>query len=151
MTPEKEEAYRSALQAALNAGYALLNDGSSALDAVQGAVTILEDCPLFNAGKGSVFTSERTHEMDASIMNGKTLRAGAVAGVKTIKNPITAARKVLDSSKFVLLSGRGAEELRAENALLASLAVPEVVQATLTEQTQQELIEAFISSVGANR
>ena len=113
MTDEKEKAYTSALEASLRAGYSLLEKGYSSLDAVAAAVVILEDCPLFNAGKGSVFTHEGAHEMDALIMDGRTLKAGAVAGVQNIKNPVVLARSVMDHSEFVFLSGKGAEDFAA--------------------------------------
>lgn len=109
MTPEKEKAYSDALNEALNISYALLELGRSSLDAVEAAVSSLEDCPLFNAGKGSVFTSEGTHEMDASIMEGKSLLAGAVSAVTGIKNPIQLSRMVMEKSGHVFLSGKGAE------------------------------------------
>lgn len=108
MTPEKEQAYKSALQAALEEGYQLLENGGSAVDAVDAAVRILEDSPLFNAGKGSVFTATGSHEMDASIMDGKTLNAGAVSLVTGIKNPITLAKDVMEKSEHVFLAGAGA-------------------------------------------
>lgn len=110
MTTEKEHGYRLALSSALDAGYSILSKGGSALDAVQAAVVSLEDCPLFNAGKGSVFTHDGMHEMDAAIMEGKELKAGAVAGVSKIKNPIQLARTVMDKSQHVLLSRSGAED-----------------------------------------
>jgi beta-aspartyl-peptidase (threonine type) len=110
MTDEKENAYKSALRNSLKTGFALLEKGASALDAVQAAVTSLEDNPLFNAGKGSVFTHDGLHEMDASIMDGNTLKAGAVAGVRNIRNPILLARTVMDHSDFVMLSGKGAND-----------------------------------------
>ena len=113
MTDEREKAYTSALEASLRAGYSLLEKGFSSLDAVAAAVVILEDCPLFNAGKGSVFTHDGTHEMDALIMDGRTLKAGAVAGVQNIKNPVVLARSVMDHSEFVFLSGKGAEDFAA--------------------------------------
>ncbi len=109
MTPEKENAYKSTLQAALNEGYSLLSSGGSAIDAVEKAVSILEDSPLFNAGKGAVFTAQGTHEMDASIMDGKTLNAGAVSAISGVKNPVELARKVMEKSSHVFLSGKGAE------------------------------------------
>ncbi|MES2388903.1 MAG: isoaspartyl peptidase/L-asparaginase [Bacteroidota bacterium] len=116
MTPEKEAAYRAALGAALNAGTAVLQAGGTALDAVTATVKSLEDCPLFNAGRGSVFTRERTHEMDAAIMDGSNLQAGAVAGVKGIRNPILAARSVMEQSGHVMLAGTGAEAFaRSQN------------------------------------
>ncbi len=108
---EQETAYKDKLEESLNAGYLVLQNNGSSINAVQAAINILEDSPLFNAGKGAVFNSEGNQEMDASIMNGKTLNTGAVAGVNHIKNPITAANIVLDSSKHVLLSGKGAEIL----------------------------------------
>ena len=108
---EQQEAYSQKLQEALNAGYAVLEKGGNSLDAVQAAINVMEDSPLFNAGKGAVYNSEGKQEMDASIMDGKTLKAGAVAGVNHIKNPILAARVVMDSTKHVLLSGKGAEIL----------------------------------------
>lgn len=114
MTPEKETQYRAALEQALKAGYAKIQEGKSSLDAVQAAVNILEDNPLFNAGKGAVFTHDGKNEMDASIMNGKTLEAGAVAGVTTIKNPINAARAVMEKSEHVMMAGRGAEAFAKE-------------------------------------
>jgi L-asparaginase / beta-aspartyl-peptidase len=109
MTPEKEEAYGQMLDSALSAGYTILENGGNSLDAVQSAIEILENSPLFNAGKGAVFNHEGRHEMDASIMNGKDRNAGAVAGVSTIRNPIQAARLVMEKSEHVMLSGAGAE------------------------------------------
>lgn len=115
MTPEKEEAYHDALTAALEYGYAVLKEGKPALDAVQAAIHVLEDSPLFNAGKGAVFTNDGKNELDASIMDGKTLKAGAVAGVSNIKNPIDAARAVMDKSEHVMMVGKGAEVFAAAN------------------------------------
>ena len=109
MTPEREAAYRAKLSEALRAGYEVLRKDGAGLDAVVAAITILEDSPLFNAGKGAVFTSAGTNELDASIMDGKTLKAGAVAGVKRIKNPITLARLVMEQSPHVMMVGDGAE------------------------------------------
>jgi beta-aspartyl-peptidase (threonine type) len=115
MTPEKEELYRQGLQNALNAGNKILKEGGTALDAVEASIKILEDDSLFNAGKGAVFTNEGRNELDASVMDGKTLKAGAVAGVTNIKNPITAARAVMDKSEHVMMAGRGAELFAAKN------------------------------------
>ena len=115
MTPEKESMYKKSLQNALNAGNDILKKDGSALDAVEAAIKILEDDSLFNAGKGAVFTNEGKNEMDASIMDGKTLKAGAVAGVTNIKNPITAARAVMDKSEHVMMAGKGAEEFAVMN------------------------------------
>ena len=110
MTPEKEQAYKEKIREALEVGYSMLENGSTSLDAIQATINVLEDSPLFNAGKGSVFNSEGKQEMDASIMDGKTLNAGAIAGVHHIKNPINAARLVMDSIEHVMLSGNRAEE-----------------------------------------
>lgn len=115
MSPEKEKAYQQALQTALNTGSDVLKKGGAALDAVEAAIKTLEDNPLFNAGKGAVFTNEGKNEMDAAIMDGKTLKAGAVASVTTIKNPITAARAVMDKSEHVMMAGKGAEKFAAQS------------------------------------
>ena len=117
MTPEREAAYRQALQHALDTGFSVLNDGGKSVDAVIAAVTFLEDCPLFNAGKGAVFTHAGKNELDASIMDGSTLNAGAVAGVTNIKNPIQAAYAVMTRSEHVMLAGAGAEQFAAEQGL----------------------------------
>ncbi len=110
MTPDQEAAYRAGLAAALDAGYAVLEDGGTSLDAVTVAVRILEDDPLFNAGRGAVLTHEGTVELDASIMDGRTLAAGAIAGVAHIRNPVELARAVMEHSPHVMLIGAGAEE-----------------------------------------
>lgn len=115
MTPEMEAAYKQGLQNALNAGNAVLKNAGTALDAVVAAIKVLEDNSLFNAGKGAVFTNEGKNELDASIMDGKTLKAGAVAGITTIKNPVTAARAVMDKSEHVMMAGKGAEIFAAQN------------------------------------
>ena len=110
MTPEKELAYKNGLQDAIEAGESILKSGGSAFDAVETAIIKLENNPLFNAGKGAVFTNNGTHEMDASIMNGKDLMAGAIAGVQGVKNPIALARAVMEQSEHVLLTGNGSME-----------------------------------------
>ena len=110
MGGEREAQYRSGLAAALDAGYAVLQARGTSLDAVTRAVTVLEDNPLFNAGLGSVFTHDGGNELDAAIMDGGTLRAGAVCGVTHIRNPIELARTVMEHSEYVMLSGAGAEE-----------------------------------------
>ena len=110
MTPEIEAACHDSLQLALQAGYSAMAKGGTAVDGVEAAVRALENAPMFNAGKGSVFTNKGQHEMDASIMNGETLDCGAVAGVSNIKNPVTLARCVMDNSEHVLLLNDGAEE-----------------------------------------
>lgn len=117
MTPEKEAAYRAALQQALEAGYKALQSGKSSLDAVEAAIHIMEDSPLFNAGKGAVFTHDGRNELDASIMNGKTLEAGAVASVTTIRHPISAARAVMEKSEHVMMIGPGAEKFARDAGL----------------------------------
>ena len=110
MSPELEKEYTDKLNEALQKGYDTLSKGGTSIDAVIVSIKILEDSPLFNAGKGSVFTADGKNEMDASIMNGKTLMAGSVAGVRTIKNPITAARCVMEKSAHVMMVGAGAEK-----------------------------------------
>jgi beta-aspartyl-peptidase (threonine type) len=117
MTPEKEREYRAGLERALTAGYEILKRGGSSLDATEAAVRALEDDPHFNAGKGSVFSSAGTNEMDASIMEGKTLKAGAVASVKHAKNPISLARLVMEKSPHVMLDCAGAEAFAKENGI----------------------------------
>lgn len=114
MSAEMEKAYREALTVALQKGYAVLKSGGSSLDAVEAAVMEMENNPLFNAGKGAVFTHEGKNEMDAAIMNGANLGAGAIAGVSTIRNPIKTARKVMENSAHVMLTGKGAEEFAAQ-------------------------------------
>lgn len=108
MTPELEAQYKQALKIALEKGYGVLENGGSAIDAVEEAVKLLEDSPLFNAGKGSVFTANETHEMDASIMDGNSLHAGAVSLISGIKNPVSLARDVMEKSEHVFLAGAGA-------------------------------------------
>jgi beta-aspartyl-peptidase (threonine type) len=117
LSPEKELLYIKALSEIVEAGQALLEAGGSALDAVTEAVRMLEECPLFNAGIGAVFTHDGTHELDACIMDGNTLEAGAVAGVSHIRNPVLAARQVLEHSPHVLLIGRGAENFAEQQGL----------------------------------
>ncbi len=115
MTPEKETAYKKALEDAINAGEIILKKGGYAIDAVEAAIIVLEDNPLFNAGKGAVFTHDGKHEMDASLMNGKDLMAGAVASVSNIKNPVSLARAIMDKSEHVFLAGQGAMEFAKKN------------------------------------
>jgi beta-aspartyl-peptidase (threonine type) len=115
--PEKQAALKAALTKALGEGKKILAKGGTSLDAVVAAIKVLEDSPLFNAGKGAVLTAEGKAEMDAAIMDGKTLKAGAVAGVTIIRNPITAARAVMDHSEHVMLAGKGAEQFAKEQHL----------------------------------
>ena len=117
MTPEKEAAYTAALTKALETGYAAIKKGKSSLDAVEATIHILEDSPLFNAGKGAVFTNEGKNEMDAAIMDGSNLKAGSVAGVRVIKNPISAARAVMEKSEHVMMAGAGAEKFAKQAGL----------------------------------
>ncbi|MDM9557966.1 isoaspartyl peptidase/L-asparaginase family protein [Bordetella petrii] len=117
MSPEKEQEFLAALDRILAAGQAVLAAGGSALDAVTEAVRLLEDCPLFNAGHGAVFTSAGTHELDASIMDGATLRCGAIANVSRVRNPVLAARQVMEHSKHVFFVGAGAEEFARAQGL----------------------------------
>ena len=113
MSAEKETAYKEALHEALNAGYEVLEKGGTALDAVEQAVIELENCPLFNSAKGAVFNSLGKHEMDASIMDGKTTLAGAVCGVHNIQNPVALSRQVMQQTEHVLLMGEGAMDFAA--------------------------------------
>jgi beta-aspartyl-peptidase (threonine type) len=115
--PDEEDAFKAKLSEALNAGYAVLEDGGAALDAVEAAIVIMEDSPLFNAGKGAVFTREGKNELDASVMDGATLNAGAVAGVTNVKNPIRLARAVMEKSEHVMFAREGAEKFAKEQEL----------------------------------
>ena len=117
MTPELEAAYQEKLSEGLLAGHRILAAGGSSIDAVEATIRIFEDSPLFNAGKGAVFTADGKNELDASIMVGPTRQAGAVAGVTGIKNPITAARAVMEATSHVLLAGKGAELFAAEQGI----------------------------------
>jgi beta-aspartyl-peptidase (threonine type) len=117
MTPEREKEYRNKLEEALLAGYKALQEGRTGLDAVELAIRMLEDSPLFNAGKGGVFTSDGRIELDSSIMDGKTLAAGAVGAVHHVKNPITLARAVMEKSPHVMMVGDGAEKFAKEHKI----------------------------------
>src|SRR5439155_18477505 len=117
MTPDMEKQYRETLEQALRTGHAVLAKGGASLDAVEASIRVLEDSPLFNAGKGAVFTHEGRNELDASIMEGAEKRAGAVAGLTRIKNPIAAARAVMEHSEHVLLVGEGADRFAISRKL----------------------------------
>lgn len=117
LTPEKEAEYTAALNAALDIGEAILKGGGNSLDAVEQTIMFLEDSPLFNAGKGAVFTHDGKNELDASLMDGATRNAGAIGGVTTVKNPIRAARAVMEQSEHVMLTGEGAEAFAREQGL----------------------------------
>ena len=138
MTPALEKRYRAGLEAAAKAGYARLKQRATSLDAVEAAVRVLEDDGMFDAGKGSFFTHEGKNELDASIMDGKTMKAGAVATVTTIKNPISAARAVMEKTKHVLLVAKGAEKFAANAGI-------EIVDPSYfyTERSWQELQRAL--------
>ena len=117
MTAEKEVAYKAVLEEAVRTGYDILKSGGTSLEAVTRTINVMEDSPLFNAGKGSVFTNAETNELDASIMDGKTLNAGASAGTTTVKNPIDLARAIMDNSPHVMMAGPGAERFAEEQEL----------------------------------
>jgi L-asparaginase / beta-aspartyl-peptidase len=117
LTPENERAYRAGLECALRAGFAVLDAGGPSLDAVVAAVQVLEDDPLFNAGRGAVVAASGQHELDASVMDGRDLRAGAVTGVRHVRSPIALARLVMEHSPHVMLAGAGAEEFALEQGL----------------------------------
>lgn len=117
MTPEREAAFKAALQRSMEAGAAILREGGSALDAVEAAVLVMEDDPLFNAGYGAVFTADGRHELDAAIMDGRDRNAGAVAGVTRVKNPIKAARAVMEKSEHVMFAGTGADNFAEAQGL----------------------------------
>ena len=117
MTPEDEAAYKAKLEEAIRVGYEILKNGGSSLDAVEKTINVMEDSPLFNAGKGAVFTNAETNELDASIMDGKTLNAGASAGTTNVRNTINLARAIMEKSPHVMLSGKGAEEFAKEQGI----------------------------------
>ena len=117
LSPEQDAAYRAALTRALEAGAEVLRNGGEALDAVQAAIQLMEDDPLFNAGRGAVFTAAGRNELDAAVMNGSDLTAGAVAGLTTTRHPIAAARAVMEQSPHVMLIGTGADTFAASQGL----------------------------------
>ena len=117
LSPEQEAAYRAAMNRAIQAGAAVLSKGGSALDAIEATIQLMEDDPLFNAGRGAVFTAEGRNELDAAIMDGKTLAAGAVAGVTRTRHPISLARRVMEKSPHVMLVGAGADTFSKEHGL----------------------------------
>lgn len=117
LNPQQEQAYKDKLAEAVEAGHAVLAEGGEAMDAVIAAIQVMEESPFFNAGKGAVYTFNGEHELDASLMNGATLAAGAVAGVTTVKSPIALARAVMEQSAHVMLSGEGAEQFAEQQGL----------------------------------
>lgn len=158
LSPEREQTIRSALKSAVRTGHRILLDGDSSLDAVTAAITQLEDAPEFNAGRGSVLTHEGHVEMDASIMTGHDLAAGAVAGVRGVRHPILAARAVLEHSVHVLLSGRGAEafarrqslEFMPEDWFITELRREQLQRLQQAEQANHNQAESrWFSTVGA--
>jgi len=136
LTPDKEAGYRAGLNAALVAGQRVLSSGGSSLDAVEATIRVLEDNPLFNAGRGAVFTAEGRNELDASIMDGASLKAGAVAGVTRTRNPISLARAVMQSSPHVMMARDGADQFSVEQGL--PQAPPEYFR---TEERWQQLLD----------
>ena len=158
LTPEREKEYTDKLKEAVMAGYRALQAGKSSLDAVEVAIRILEDSPLFNAGKGAVFTHDGKNELDASIMDGKTLGAGAVAGLHRVKNPITLARAVMEKSPHVMMIGDGAEKFAAEQKL--ELVDPkyfwtklrwDALQQVLNEEAEQKKVADLAKTEPENR
>jgi beta-aspartyl-peptidase (threonine type) len=155
LTPEKQRAFNDGLESALRAGFAILERGGAGLNAVVAAVTVLEDDPLFNAGRGSVLAANSKHELDASIMDGRDLRAGSVTGLRHVRNPIQLARLVMDRSPHVMLAGAGAEEFALEHGLEP---VPNEYFATERRRLELERLlrgeqkpggEAVLGTVGA--
>lgn len=139
MTEELQSKYEAGLKMAIDAGYSVLAQGGSSLDAVEASVRSLEDCPLFNAGRGSVFNHVGKHEMDASIMDGRNCTAGAVCGISNVRNPVSLARAVMEQSEHVLLSGAGAETFaRAQGLPMEQDAY------FYNEQRYQQLQEALL-------
>jgi beta-aspartyl-peptidase (threonine type) len=157
MTPELQAQYEAGLGQALQAGYAILESGGSSVDAVQAAVMHLEDFQLFNAGKGAVFNNRGKHEMDASIMDGRTLAAGAVCGVGNVRNPVQLARAVMDQSEHVLLAGAGAEEFarqmelpfEADSYFFTQQRYDQWQQALLEDKVQLDHSDKKFGTVGA--
>lgn len=146
LTPEREAAYRAGLEQALRAGQRILAAGGPSLDAVVAAVQVLEENPLFNAGRGAVIAADGICELDASLMDGRDLRAGAVTGLRHVKSPIGLARLVMDRSPHVMLSGQGAEEFALEQGL-----EPVANRYFVTERRQRELAAALDASAGSYR
>ena len=158
LTPEREKEFRAKLEEAVMAGYKALQAGKSSLDAVEIAIRILEDSPLFNAGKGAVFTNDGKNELDASIMDGKTLGAGSVAGLRRVRNPITLARAVMEKSEHVMMVGDGAEKFAASQKI--ELVDPkyfwtqhrwDALQQILKEEKEKKVSKRVIGGAPANK
>jgi L-asparaginase / beta-aspartyl-peptidase len=148
MSPDMDKAYRKILGQALDIGQKILQEGGSSVEAVTAVIVLLEDSPLFNAGRGSVFTSEGRIEMDASIMDGKTLNAGAVAGVTVIRNPVLAARAVMENSPHVFLAREGAEKFARQQGL--KIMKPEWFHTSRRKDALQRAKEMESSEKGLN-
>jgi beta-aspartyl-peptidase (threonine type) len=146
LTPEREAACHAGLERALRAGQRVLDAGGASLDAVVAAVQVLEDDPLFNAGHGAVIAANGSCELDAALMDGRDLRAGAVTGVRHVRNPIALARLVMERSPHVMLAGPGAEEFALEQGLL-----PVPNRHFVTERRQRELASALAATAGQHR
>ena len=142
LTPEGDRAYREGLTEALVAGHAVLRQGGSSLDAVTAAVRVLEDNPLFNAGRGAALNRDGVAELDSAVMDGATLKAGAVAGVRTVRNPVDAARKVMERTPHVLLAGSGAE------AFAASAGLPVVSNAYFITEARRRQLQEILDAQG---
>ncbi len=138
MTPQLDSTYRATMNAVLDQAEKLLHQGSDALDVAESCIIMMEDSPLFNAGKGAVLTHEAKHELDASVMHGASLNAGAVSGVSTVKNPISAARAVLEKSEHVMLSGDGADQFAH------SLGLTQVENAYFTTERRKKSLESAL-------
>lgn len=152
ITKDKEKAYHDALQKALKDGFDLLSNKSSAIDAVEAAVKSMENSPLFNAGKGSVFDSTGKHEMEAAIMNGKDLAAGAVTMISKVKNPVELSRKIMENSAYVLLSGSGALQFAGEHKMTLEEADYFFTQERYTQwQKAQETGTSILDHSGAHK
>lgn len=142
MPAEKQEAYSSTLTEAVQSGYSILTAGGTAVEAVEASIQILEDSPLFNAGKGAVFSSDGINELDAALMDGSTMKAGAVAGTRTIKNPISAAKAVMEQSAHVMLAGPGAD------AFAAAAGLPPVAPSYFSVEERWEQIQQLKQQEG---
>ena len=149
MTPEREAEYEAALQAALDAGAAVLRDGGAAMDAVEAVIVRLEDDPKFNAGRGAVFTWDGRNELDAAVMDGRDRSAGAVTGVTSVKNPIRLAREVMADGRHVFLSGAGAEEFARDHAL--ETAGPEWFATDARREALERMKAEHVSALDVDR
>lgn len=147
MSPQREREYRDALRSCLDAGFSVLQRHGSALDAVVAAVVALEDCPLFNAGRGSVFNAAGEHEMDAAVMEGTRLRAGAVAAVQRIRNPVLAARAVMERTPHVLLAAAGAEQFAQTQGI--AIASPDYFFTEERMEALKKKLKSHHGTVGA--